>query len=259
MRKLPDWTNRRVAIFGAVIAVLCVMGSSAVAYALNRPNFFPTAVVLTDTDQKPVERSTLSGESLECDSAVRSMMLAFVQEIESASESLSSLERARATVESPFAIIPEECRSRIDNGFIVSADGIVAELKSPTRVGEKISISFILTNNKRNTRRFAISDMRDVKVRTAFSETTTTSVNGIDECGGICTMIDYSDSTPVTSKHSILVHVEAAIDGDRADDVTNVTLIMPIRRWLDRYDTEEVFLSFSNIYLTGATETTAAP
>jgi len=187
------------------------------------------------------------------------MMLAFVQEIESASESLSSLERARATVESPFAIIPEECRSRIDNGFIVSADGIVAELKSATRVGEKISISFILTNNKRNTRRFAISDMRDVKVRTAFSETTTTSVNGIDECGGICTMIDYSDSTPVTSKHSILVHVEAAIDGDRADDVTNVTLIMPIRRWLDRYDTEEVFLSFSNIYLTGATETTAAP
>lgn len=250
MKSISSWANRHQTLFNSGVAVFCVLAGFLLNQAFNGPKFFPTAVVLTDAEDRPVDREELTEEARACDAAVRSMLLAFAGEAESAGPTeLGFAQRASAAVESPFAIIPEECRSQIDEGFVISADGVNAELRSARLVGDKIAISFVLRNGGVNARHFAIPVDPEAEVKVSAGTVKSVYVSGISLCG-TCGRTDFNSAIKIDPGRSILVYVEAALAGEERPDTA--TIIVPIIRWWHRDAPEEVVFAFNDIPLQGA-------
>jgi hypothetical protein len=247
MKSISDWANRHQALFNSGVAVLCVIGGFFLNHLFNGPTFFPTTVVLTDAEDRPVERDDLSNEAQACDAAVRSMLLAFASEADQdGPDGPGFPERASAAVESPYAIIPEECRRQIDEGFVITANGVSAELKSARQTGNKIAISFVLKNNTNGTRRFAISGSKSAEVKVSSGSVRSISVSGIADCTLSCAYYDFNDATQIDSGRSVLVHIEALLSGDERP--STATVIFPVVRWWSGDTSKrEVVLAFNDI------------
>jgi hypothetical protein len=253
MKSLSNWANEHQALFTSAVALFCLIAGLFANRLFNGPTFFPTAVVLTDEDERPVERADLSDEASACDSAVRSMLLAFADEAdELGSRAPGFSDRASAAVESPFAIIPEECRSQIDEGFVISADGVRASLRTARQVGNKVEVSFVLTNALKSRRRFAIKKFDSAEVKVSSGAVSSIKVSGISKCSLFCDDYDYWSATQIDGGRSLLVHIEALLTSD--EQASTTTVIIPIFRWSDRYGSREVVLAFNDIPLTHVTE-----
>lgn len=244
---LSRWANRHSTLLQIGTAALLLFVGAFVNRLANGPKFFPTSVVLTDAEDKPVEREDLTEEAQACDAAVRSMLLAFAGETDQDDTGdLGFSARASATVESPYAIIPEECRTRIDEGFVISANGVSAQLKSARQNGDKIAISFVMTNNTNGTRRFAYSKSDPIQIKVSSGEVSSATVAGVSECTLACRSYDFSDATKIDSGRSVLVHVEAVLSGTESPQ--SATIIFPVVRWWSYRDTNQVvMLSFNDI------------
>ena len=254
MKSISDWANRHQALFNSGVAVLCVIGGFFLNHLFNGPTFFPTTVVLTDAEDRPVERDDLSDEAQACDAAVRSMLLAFAGEADQdGPDGPGFSERASAAVESPYAIIPEECRRQIDEGFVITADGVSAELQSARQIGNKIAISFVLTNSTNGTRRFATPGRYSTDVKVSSGRIISSSVSGISACNLSCNGYDYDDATQIDSNRSVLVHIEATLySGDKPD---TVTVVFPVVRWWGGgLTSREILLAFNEIPINRAPE-----
>jgi hypothetical protein len=156
-------------------------------------------------------------------------------------------------VESPYAIIPEECRSRIDDGYVISADGIRAELKTARQVDGKLIVTFVITNTSKSSYRFALGQLSALDVKTSSGIATSVRASGLPSCSVRCGE-NFSDyySTRIAKGRSALIVVEASISG--SEQPKTATVIVPIVRWRTSYGESEVLISFSDIALSSAND-----
>ena len=247
MKSISSWANQHQTLVTCGVALVCTLLGVLLTPLFNGPTFFPTSVVLTDSEEKPINRQELSSEARACDSAVRSMLLAFVSDDGPEElDQLNIVERANATVQSPFAIIPDECRSQIDDDFVISAGGITAELKSARLTGNKIEIAFALKNDTNGARRFSISRSNQPEVKVGMGNVLSTNTSGLNICY-YCFRSDFDDATQVDSGRSVLVHIEALVSA--SDEFESATIIVPVVRWWNRDSKQEVMLAFNDIPL----------
>jgi hypothetical protein len=251
MKSLSEWANRHQTLITAGVALATAVFTIFTTHLLNGPKFFPTSVVLTDAEERPVERVDLSDASQTCDAAVRSMLLAFAAE-DTQDAGPSFAERASATAESPHAIIPEACRDRIDDGFIISANQVSAELKTARQVENRISISFVLRNESKHRRNFAFQRLDAADIKLSNGKVRGHILSGLHSCGVLCAEYEYNDATPVDGGRSVLIHMDVFIEGDEQPDTA--TFIVPIVRWTDRYSDREIVLAFNDVPIDRAAE-----
>jgi hypothetical protein len=254
MDQNSDWTTRKSTIVTCIFAVICVFLGFLLYKWFDGPSFYPTSVLRTDAEEQLVNRMDLSEESLACDAAVRSMLLAFVAE-QDEGDGPSYSERASAAVESPYAIIPEECQKQIDDGFVISADGVHAELRTARLDENKIVVSFVLTNvSSRN--RFALGRSFDLAIRPDKGLVKSIHTEGIPHCSSLCRISETdSFSTKIDKGRSVLIHLEGKLSYAPGSTLRSdgkpktATVVVPIVRDVGTHFAREIRLSFNDIPL----------
>lgn len=246
IENISNWANRHQALFGLAGVMLGVALTLGGTWYVSQPTYFPTSMLLTDAEERPVERLDLSDESQACDGAVRSMLLAFAAEDENP-EGPTFGERVSSAVESPYAIIPAECRLRIDGGFVFSANGVKAELKSARVVEDRVAIAFVFTNASKRAYSFGFDYYTKPELMLDRGRVGTLTTKGLPSCI-YCISTNYSSGTiKIDSGRSVLIHIEGNLIG--AERPATASIIVPVFRWTDMFGDREIRISFNDIPL----------
>lgn len=209
--KNSDWSNRKTAFFGAAIAIAIFGGG----YLLTRPTYVPSTIFQPKNGDRPQAISDLTPDSKTCDAAVRSMLLAFANEIDEkgAAEKTDAIAKTKSLVENDLAIVPLACQKLIDPRSLASIGNVDVAVQSLRKQDYKLSAVLTVKNNgvapifvgfEDSDRNVGFSDDGD-----AYEAYQHFDVRGVYNCAIPCGTEKSNNFTRIDPSASAVVTVEA--------------------------------------------------
>lgn len=246
-----DWTNRRSTIVATIVMI--VIGIPTFLSLCSRPHFTATTVFHKVNGQELQKISDLSSGSRTCDKAIRSMLLAFAQEMETAApeERSAMVKEASALVQTDFAIVPTDCQTEIDPHSVESIHGLEMSVRSVNWRSQRMAVELTIENV---TDQPVFVGMGSAESDVSISDNLPDSyyyretVDGIYECPFSCGSVDTSKFTKIDPGAKVLVYARATRIGSAYDpDPKSATFTMRLQYSEDGEKSESISFGFYNV------------
>ena len=143
-----DWTTRRATYVSVIAAVVLAVAGLLLTPILAGPRYVPSTIFQPKTGDKPQIISDLTSESQTCDAAVRSLLLAFANEIDDKdlAKPTDAVAKTKSLVETDLAIVPVACQKLIDPRSVVSDGNLSVGVRSLRYDDEHLKAALTIRN-----------------------------------------------------------------------------------------------------------------
>lgn len=209
------WTTKQAAIFGAAVAAALALAGWLVTWWLATPTYLPSTIFHPRNGSEPQKISDLTSESQTCDQAIRSMLLAFANEIDTpASSDDDAVSKTQSLVDTKLALVPVVCQNLIDPRSVQSARDLEVGVQSVKLVGRLLTATLTITNVGTEPVYLAFeSTSYDKNVRVADDQSEAeyryTKVGGVYNCYSGCSATDAKKFTRVDPEAAASITIQS--------------------------------------------------
>ena len=200
----PNWSPRTVALFGGAMVLVGAFLTVVLTGMFSPPRYIPATIYQGKNGSEPQTISELTKESKTCDEAIRTLLLAFANEVQGPDPNVptDAVQKTRALVDTELAIVPTACQKLIDPISVQSVRDLRVVVQSVKFRRPMLTATMSIENVGESPVSVGYEDMysrKNVRVsdNTSGKEYEFTDVAGVYMCGGECRDDDFLKFTRI--------------------------------------------------------------